>query len=174
MKKFALILFGLLMLPVTGFAQTAPDAAFEQRVSQILQERLNLRSNIQALDAGGTDLAVKTLIEGTPQVALIGNARIAGNREDGSPSQLSFSVILLPDAKSMADRQTVLEFANRWNGQILPLRIVAQPDTVAMVSSRLIDLNHPMQEDEVVGMYIFMMQTWQTVLNDLKANAILP
>lgn len=174
MKKFALVLFGLLILPVAGFAQTPADTAFEERVSQVLQEQLNLRSNVQALDAGGTDLAVKTLIEGTPQVALLGNARIVGNRDDGTPSQLSFSLILLPDAKFIADRATVLEFANRWNGQILPLRLVAQTDTVAMVTSRLIDLRYPMQDDEIVGMYVFMMQTWQSVLKDLQTNAIIP
>ena len=174
MKKLVLTLICVFLLPAAGYAQTTPDAAFEQRIERILLEQLQLRSTIQPLEAGSADLSVRTLIEGTPQVALIGNARIIGSRDDGSASQLSFSVLLIPDAQSIASRDLILEFANRWNGQLLPLKIVVQPGTVALMTSRLIDLNHPMQDAEIVGMYVFIMQTWQSVLTDLRTNAYFP
>lgn len=174
MKKFVLALIYLFILPVSGHAQATPDTAFEERVERILLEQLQLRSARQPMEPGSPDLTVRTLIEGTPQVALIGNARIIGNRDDGSPSQLAFSVILIPDAESIASRDRILEVANRWNGQLLPLKVVVQPNTVALMTSRLIDLNHPVQDAEIVGMYVFIMQTWQGVQTDLRANGILP
>lgn len=173
MKRFALVLLGLVLIPFTGHAQTTPDNAFEERLVRVLQEKLNLQSSREALESGSSDLSVRTLIEGTPQVALLGNARIVGNRDDGTPSQLSFSVVLIPDAVSVAPKDQILEFANRWNGQMLPLKVVVQPNTVAVMTSRLIDLNHGIVDDEIVGMYIFMMQTWQSILADLRTNAIL-
>lgn len=172
--KLVLALICLILLPVAGHAQTTPEAAFEQRVERILLEQLQLRSTIQPMEQGSTDNSVRTLIEGTPQVALIGNARVIGNRDDGSASQLSFSVFLIPDAQSIASRELIMEFANRWNGQLLPLKVVVQPGTVALMTSRLIDLNHPMQDAEIVGMYVFIMQTWQSVLTDLRTNAYFP
>ena len=113
MKKFALILLGLLLLPVSAHAQTTVDNAFEERVVRVLQERLNLQSTRDALDAGSSDLSVRTLIEGDPQVALLGNARVVGNRDDGTPSQLAFSVVLVPDSPSLAQREQILEFATQ-------------------------------------------------------------
>jgi len=174
MKKFLLTLICLMLLPVSGFAQVPPDMAFETRLEQVLLNKLQLKSALQPFEPGSQDQTVRTLIEGTPQVALIGNARVVGNRDDGTPSQLTFSVILLPDSQAIASRDRILEFANRWNGQMLPLKVVVQPNTVALMTSRLIDLNHPMQDDEIIGMYLFMMQTWQSVLNDLRQNGILP
>ena len=172
MLRLASLLLALTYLPAAAFAQTAPDKAFEDRVNRVLSEKLNLTSTEQTIDQASADTAVRTLINGDPQVVLLGNARVVGQLDDGTPSQLAFNIILLPDANTTVASANVREFANRWNGQQIPLKIIAQNNSVAVVVSRLIDLNYPMSDDEIVGMYVFMMQTWPRILADLRKSNI--
>ncbi len=172
MLRLATAILAVMLFPALAFGQTAPDKAFEDRVSLVLSEKLNLASTVQTIDQASADTAVRTLINGDPQVVLLGNARVVGQLDDGSPSQLAFNIILLPDANTTVAAANVREFANRWNGQQIPLKVIAQNNSVAVVVSRLIDLKYPMADDEIVGMYVFIMQTWPRILADLRKSNI--
>ncbi|WP_425405857.1 hypothetical protein [Hwanghaeella sp.] len=139
----------------------------------MLETALSIKANTQLLGQGNNESVVRALFQGEPNYAIIANANEVGKDGEGNATQLALTLILLPDASMNMSAAEIGSWVTRWNGQQLPIKVVPQEARIAVMTSRLVDLRYPIEDQEIVTMYLFLIQTWQQMVSDLESRGLL-
>ena len=71
------------------------------------------------------------------------------------------------------DRLKLLEWANAWNNNLLPIRIQIAKEEMIASSNLVTTSSTPLNEDRVLQAYLGVVQIWPILLESLKKNDIL-
>ena len=180
-KNLALLLFTLTAsLGVHADALSPVDSGkeIESKIAGILKERLKIDSNLRVTDEKGENLRVVTIFnenteKNLPKIVVFIDTKVLSKRESEVLSQ-AISIFSTADISVDAtDRLKLLEWANRWNGNTLPIRIQVVKEKIFATSNLVTTVSLPIAEERILQGFLDVIRIWPVIIDSLKKSGLL-
>lgn len=179
-----------LLLPISVGAQEkrlqmtflrVPDSLkdTEIHISKLLLERLKLNSTLKAHKNNPEDLVVHTKFNPAPEhnlptIVMLVDTRIARRDQDSKPISQVIGITSVADLKLKEDqRGALLEWANRLNSQVVPMRVFVSGDKIVIGRNLYNSLQAPLPENAVIDSFTRLYRAWETLLVDMRKRGFL-
>ena len=174
------------LLPNASFAQSkgatnlvflrVPDSLKDTEIhlAKILLERLKVNSSLQAPKGKPEDVVLRAQFKAVeeknmPSVVILIDTKIARRSDDGKPLAQVISITSFADIKLKQGRKIeILEWANKLNGQPVPMRVYISGDKVGLGRNLLNSVTFPLAENAVMDAFTRIYRAWGSMLTDLR------
>ena len=184
MRKLILVPFlaSLLLAEYTlaGEPVLPVDSAkdIEHRIAAALKERLKLDASLKAMGADAEDVGVVAVFgeneeQGVPRLLVIADTRILAKKGDEVVSQvISVSSVAELTLKTES-RLKLLEWANTWNNNVLPVRIQIANDKIIANRNLVTTIAAPLTEEQILQAYLAVLQLWPALMDSLRKEELI-
>lgn len=151
----------------------------EARIAKLLLEKMNINSSLQVRGNNTEDLVLKVRInenqeKNLPTVAAVIDTRILTRNKDNKATSQLINIASFADIKINEDKRLeLLEWANKWNSQQLPMRIYVAGDRIVAARHLFNSHSAPLSENAVTGAFTGVLRAWGTLLADLRNNDLI-
>lgn len=151
----------------------------EARIAKILLEKMNINSSLQVRGNNTEDLVLRVRInenkeKNLPTVAAVIDTKILNRNKDNKATSQLINIASFADIKIKEDKKLeVLEWANKWNSQQIPMRIYVAGDRIIAARHLFNSHSAPLPENAVTGAFTGVLRAWGTLLTDLRKNDLI-
>jgi hypothetical protein len=178
------------LMPVGSFAQgtgkkmvflRVPDSLkdTEVHIAKLLLERLKVNSSLQMRKGNTDDLVLRASFnpnekQNLPKIVVLIDTRIVGRSKDKKPASQVISIASFADVKPKQDKApALLEWANKWNSQTLPMRVYVSGDKIIAGRNLYNSTNAPLSENAITNAFTGVLRAWSPLLADLRKNELI-
>ncbi len=183
MKKIYLIFFILICSSSLTFASsilpTNSGKNNEVKISSLLKNKLKVNTSLKVTDNNGEDLRVVTLFgadkkKETPKVVVFIDTKVLSKDKAGLALSQVISIFSMAEIKVITkDRLKLLEWANAWNNNILPIRIQITKNQITAATNLVTTKSSPINENMVLSSYLSIIQIWPAIIKSLEKSKLL-
>lgn len=151
----------------------------EAHIAKILLEKLKINSTLQVRGGNTEDLVLKVQInenkeQKRPAIAAVIDTRVLNRNKDNKAISQLINIASFADIKFKQDKKLeLLEWANKWNSQQIPMRIYIAGDRIVAARHLFNSHNAPLSENAVTGAFTGVLRAWGTLLSDLRNNDLI-
>lgn len=180
-KKFCSFLLCLGFATTTIAASISPmdsNSAIETRVARVIKEQLLIETSLETVDAASGNIRVRTLIaenkeRGNPKIATYIDTAILVKKKGQVANQIIIVFSIADIGLVTKDRLKLLEWANNWNSNFGPIRVQITADELITSASVMVTSRAPVEEDQIVDIYLTVTQSWPGVVKSLRKQGLL-
>lgn len=180
-KAFAF--FFITFFPIFSLAGSFPPTLSEKEIevtlSEALKERLDINATLRVNDNKGEDLRVVTLFgkdenEKIPKIAAFIDTKLLNKDQSGNALSQIISIFSTAEVEvKKDDRLKLLEWANAWNSNALPIRIQIVNETIMAAMNLVTTKNNPITEEVVLSSYLSVVKIWPAIIRSLEEENLI-
>lgn len=166
-----------------GYAQTIPPAnsskTVEVKIASLLKKKLNINTTLKVIDDKGDNLRVTTLFAADikkklPKVIAFIDTRVISQSKTGVASSQVISIFSMAEIKvDTKNRLKLLEWANAWNNNVLPIRIQISKNKIIAATNLVTTKSNPIDENIILSSYLSIIQIWPAIIQSLDKSKLL-